>query len=614
MCGIAGIVDWEKDLKDARPVLEAMGRTLAPRGPDAGGFWQAGHVAFAHRRLIVIDPEGGAQPMVRRQGLHTYVLNYNGELYNTAELRSELESFGYRFSSRSDTEVLLVSYMHWESACVEHLNGIFAFAVWDDYNQTLFCARDRLGVKPFFYAQKGQALVYASELKALLATPYVEPVLDAAGLAEIFVMGPSRTPGHGIFRGVAELRPGFCLAYNRRGLSVRRYWSLKSHPHTDDTAHTAARIRELLEDTVERQLVSDVPVCVLLSGGLDSAAVTAFATAAYHRAGLGSLSTFSVDFAGNELHFKADDYQTNRDDPWVDKVSHLFATSHKKVVLDTPELVEGLPSSLIARDHPGMADVDTSLLLFCREIKKEATVAVSGEAADEIFGGYPWFHLPRELAAEGFPWIRKVPERLALLSPDLVNHMRATEYLADRYREALAEVPRLPGEDGKEARMRDLSYLNITRFLATLLDRKDRMSMAVGLEVRVPYCDHRLVEYVWNIPWAMKTTGGLPKGILRRALEDVLPPEVVTRRKSPYPSTHNPSYLKACRSWFVQLLDDPGSPLAGLLDREKARRLAAADTPFAGQPWFSQLMGPAQLFSYYVQLDYWLRSYRIRLV
>ncbi|MDA8334221.1 MAG: asparagine synthase (glutamine-hydrolyzing) [Peptococcaceae bacterium] len=613
MCGIAGIVDWETDLNRAQPELEAMGGALAPRGPDAGGFWLSDHAAFVHRRLIVIDPEGGAQPMVRREGLHPFVLNYNGELYNTAELRSELESFGHRFSSRSDTEVLLVSYIHWGSGCVDHLNGIFAFAVWDDYNQSIFLARDRLGVKPLFYVQRGMSLAYASELKGLLASARVEPVLDAGGLAEIFVMGPSRTPGHGIFRGIKELRPGCSLTYSRRGPRVRRYWCLESHEHPDDAAATAARVRELLEDTVERQLVSDVPVCVLLSGGLDSGAVTAFAAAARQKAGLGALSTYSVDFAGNELYFKADDFQTNRDDPWVDKVSRLFATTHQKVVLDTPELVEGLPSSLIARDHPGMGDVDTSLLLFCRKIKEKATVAVSGEAADEIFGGYPWFHLPQELAAKGFPWIRRVKERLGLLSRDLVEHIRAEEYLADRYRDALAEVPRLAGEDAFEARMRDLLYLNITRFLATLLDRKDRMSMAVGLEVRVPFCDHRLVEYVWNIPWSMKKCGGMPKGILRLALEGVLPVEIVSRRKSPYPSTHNPTYLKACRSWFLQLLDDPASPLAGLLDPGQARALTAEDTPFAGQPWFSQLMGLPQLFSYYVQLDFWLRRYRIRL-
>jgi len=609
MCGIAGLVDWEHDLTQSQPVLEAMGEALAPRGPDASGFWLSSHAAMAHRRLTVIDPEGGGQPMVRRQGPRTCVLNYNGELYNTAELRAELESFGYRFLSRSDTEVLLVSFIHWGSSCVDHLNGIFAFAVWDEYSQSLFMARDRLGVKPLFYARKGRSLVYASELKALFCAG-VEPVLDAEGLAEVFVMGPSRTPGHGLFRGVAELRPGCCLTYDRRGLTVGRYWSLESHAHPDDVETTAARVRELLEDTVQRQLVSDVPVCVLLSGGVDSGAVTAFATAARLKAGLGPLTSFSVDFIGNELYFKADDYQTNRDDPWVDIVSRRFGTNHHKVLLDTPELVEGLPSALIARDHPGMGDVDTSLLLFCREIKKQATVAVSGEAADEIFGGYPWFHLSQDLASPHFPWIKKVPERMQLLAPELVAYMRPEQYLADRYRDALAEVPRLPGEEAREARMRELLYLNITRFLATLLDRKDRMSMAVGLEVRVPFCDHRLVEYVWNIPWTMKTCNGMPKGILRQALEGVLPAEVVRRKKSPYPSTHNPAYLEACRRWFVELLDDPASPLAGLLHPDRARRLAARETPFH---WFSQLMGLAQLFSYFVQLDFWLRRYRIRI-
>jgi len=612
MCGIAGLVDWEQDLTQAQPLLEAMGRTLAARGPDAEGFWLSSHAAMAHRRLVVIDPEGGGQPMVRRQDGRTCVLNYNGELYNTAELRAELESYGYRFSSRSDTEVLLVSFMHWGSSCVDHLNGIFAFAVWDDLSQSLFLARDRLGVKPLFYARRGSRLVYASELKALFCAG-VEAVLDAEGLAEVFVMGPSRTPGCGIFKDVAELRPGCCLTFDRDGLALRRYWSLKSHPHPDDIQTTAARVRELLEDTVQRQLVSDVPVCVLLSGGLDSGAVTAFATAAYQKADLGPLTTFSIDFAGNERYFKADSYQTNRDDPWVDLVSGHFATRHHKVILDTPELVDGLAPALIARDHPGMADVDTSLLLFCREIKKHATVAVSGEAADEIFGGYPWFHLPQDLVSPHFPWIRKVEERMQLLHPELVAYMRAGEYLADRYRDALAEVPRLAGEDPAQARMRDLLYLNITRFLATLLDRKDRMSMAVGLEVRVPFCDHRLVEYVWNIPWSMKTCDGMPKGILRRALEGVLPEKVVKRQKSPYPSTHNPAYLEACRRRFVELLDDHASPLARLLDQRQARRLAQGETSFEGSPWFSQLMGLAQLFSYFIQVDLWWRHYRIHI-
>lgn len=611
MCGIAGWIDWGRDLTRQKSVLEAMGGTLANRGPDAEGFWFSRHAAFAHRRLIVVDPAGGAQPMIRRRGERQYVLVYNGELYNTPDLRSELVARGYTFQGHSDTEVLLISYIEWGESCMERLNGIFAFAVWDETEEKLFMARDRLGVKPLFFTLRGDSFIFGSELKTLLAHPEVRPEVGTEGLAEILVMCPGRTPGHGVFRGVDEIKPGYCLRFDRSGVSMRRYWKLTSRPHEDDLETTVEKVRALFKDTVRRQLVADVPVCTLLSGGIDSSAITAYAAEAFRDEGQGPIHTYSIDYVDNERYFKPNLFQPNSDAQWVDRVSKHLGTVHHTVLVDTPELVNSLKIAVRARDLPGMADVDSSLYLFCREIKKNATVALSGECADEIFGGYPWFHKREAMNSESFPWVRMIDERMQLLSPEIVELIRPGEYLERRYRETLEDVPYLPGDDSREARVRELLYLTINWFMATLLDRKDRMSMAVGLEVRVPFCDHRLMEYVWNIPWEMKNADGMEKGIFRRAMAGVLPEYVLSRRKSPYPKTHNPGYTRAVCRWLEQLLEDSSSPLLRLINVSKVRELLGADGAAITKPWYGQLMTGPQLFAYLIQIDTWLREYKV---
>lgn len=611
MCGIAGWVDWRRDLTGERHTVEAMGRTLSHRGPDDEGFWMSERAGLAHRRLIVVDPAGGCQPMVRRQGGKVFVIVYNGELYNTTELRRELQARGHSFDSYSDTEVLLVSYIEWGPGCLSRLNGIFAFAVWSEADQSLFLARDRLGVKPLFYAQRGSALLFGSEIKAILANPLVAAEVDAEGLAEIFLIGPARTPGFGVFRDISELRPAHYLLHSRAGTQVRRYWSLASAPHADDLDATVEKVRFLLKDTVRRQLVSDVPVCSLLSGGLDSSGLTAHAAAAHKGSGGAPLHTFSIDYVDNDLHFKANEYQPAADRDFIRLMVERTGAIHHQITIGQHALVDALSASVEASDLPGLADVDSSLLLFCREIKKDATVALSGESADEIFGGYPWFRWEETLEARNFPWARKVRERGSLLAPDLAARVRPDEHVRRRYEEAIAEVPRLESETGADARRREMFYLNITRFMPTLLDRKDRMSMASGLEVRVPFCDHRLAEYAWNIPWDMKFCDQMEKGVLRRALSDVLPGPVRTRKKSPYPKTHHPQYYAMVKSRFLDVAADRTSPLTPLLDADTVKEIVATDAAAFGPSWFGQLMGGAQLFAYLLEIDHWLRKYRV---
>ncbi|MEL7567888.1 MAG: asparagine synthase (glutamine-hydrolyzing) [Dehalobacterium sp.] len=611
MCGIVGWTDFSRNITDQVQVLAAMAERLIPRGPDASGYWFSEHAVFGHRRLVVVDPEGGNQPMIRASGNTQYVMVYNGELYNTEDIRQELLSRGYTFQGWSDTEVLLCSYIEWGENCLDKLNGIFAFAIWDEKKQHLFLARDRIGVKPLFYSQQGSSFFFASEIKAILAHPMVLPKIDREGLAEIFVMGPARTPGHGVFKGISELKPGHSMVVDRKGIRIQQYWSLVSSRHEEDLDCTISSVRDLLFDAIKRQLISDVPLCTLLSGGLDSSAITAVAAEVYQKEEKEPIRTFSIDYVGNEEHFKVNEFQPNSDTPWVKKVSEFFGTRHYSYFIDTPQLVESLYPAVLARDLPGMTDVDSSLFLFSCEIKKQATVGLSGECADEVFGGYPWFYRQNETETGTFPWSRRANERMHLFSPELLELIKPQQYMADRYQEALDEVPRFSGDNFEDARMREMFYLNLTRWMPTLLDRKDRMSMATGLELRVPFCDHRLVEYVWNVPWEMKYYQNREKGLLRQALKGFLPDDVLWRKKSPYPKTHNPAYLEAVRGLILQILEDKSSPLLLFINKEAVKELAWSVKVETNLPWFGQLMNVPQLFAFFIQVDYWLREYKV---
>lgn len=610
MCGIAGWISNDRDLREYRAVLRNMNETHAHRGPDEGGEWFSREAGLVHRRLIVIDPSGGKQPMVRTYGGEKYVLVYNGELYNTGELRSKLKRKGYEFCSHSDTEVLLVSYIEWGEDCVNRLNGIFAFAIWQKRAKKLFLARDRIGVKPLFYYPESRGIIFASELKTLLAHPEIDPQIGKAGLAEVLAMGPGRTPGCGVFRGVKELRPGYYLVQTPEGIRREQYWRLESGKHPDNIQKTMEKLRNLYVDTVDRQLVSDVPICTFLSGGLDSSAITVVAQNMLSD----QLHTYSVDYEDNDEYFEANEFQPESDNKWVKLVSEKANTVHHNVRISNENLVKYLYDAVMARDLPGMADIDTSLYLFCREVKKGFTVAVSGECADEIFGGYPWFYRDDDLNSTTFPWARKLDFKFNILDPEIRDHISPGEYVERRYREAISEVPRIPGESEKNNRMREMFYLNLTRWMPVLLDRKDRMSMYTGLEVRVPFCDHRLVQYVWNIPWEMKNYRGQRKGILRGALKGILPEKVRTRPKNPYPRTFNPAYFMGVKKWLQKILTDRQNPLHQVIDNQKLSELVEEGGEEMDVPWFGQLMRLPQLFAYLIQLNIWMKEYNVEIV
>ncbi len=610
MCGIVGWVNIKENLADYKTVIENMSETLKNRGPDVSGYYISENALLSNRRLIVVDPEGGSQPMTRTIQEQSFTIVYNGELYNTNEIRDNLQSKGYSFRSYSDTETLLASYMEWGSKCVDYLNGIFAFAIWDQFKRQVFLARDRMGVKPLFYSLKGDSFLFGSEIKALLAHPEVEPVVDQTGLLEIFGLGPARSPGNGIFSGINEIRPGYCLTFDYSGLKIWQYWKLENKPHTENLETTVEHVRSLFTDSVKRQLVSDVPVCTFLSGGTDSSAISAIAANFFNDNGCRRLKTFSIDYLENDIHFKPSLFQPNSDSQWTGLMVDYMGSDHHTVILDTPELAATLVDAVRANDYPGMADIDSSLYLFCREVKKHATVALSGECADEIFGGYPWYRRDEDIHANTFPWSKFVSERRKILSRELAA-LPLEDYVDAKYKESLAEVP-LTGDESKYARrMRELFYLNYHWFMITLLNRKDRMSMANGLEIRVPYADHRLVEYTWNIPPEYKFCDNMEKGLLRRALRPVLPDQILKRKKSPYPKTHNPSYTLAVQKWLREILDNRSAPIHQLINYKTVANIVNTGGASYEVPWFGQLMRGPQLIAYLIQLNIWLEEYKI---
>lgn len=612
MCAISGIIRFGGLDTEPAAAARKMAAVLKRRGPDDDGYYISpkSEALLVHTRLAVIDPENGAQPMFYAEGGRRLALVYNGELYNTAELRALLEARGHKFSTNTDTEAVLRAYAEWGADCLSRMNGIFAFAVWDEAARSLFIARDRIGVKPFYYTLYNGALYFASEIKGLLSCG-VPAELDAEGVREIMLLGPAIPCGSGVFKGVFELKPAECAVYDEHGLRKHIYWDYGCEGGTSESFdEVKEHVRSLVTDAITRQTVSDVPLCTFLSGGLDSSLISSVTARRFAEQGR-QLHTFSVEYRDNAKYFKAGKFQPNSDDEYIKIMAKYLGTEHHRVIIDTPELVEALYTSTEARDLPGMADVDSSLLLFCKKVREFSTVALSGECADEIFGGYPWYRDKDIRMTDGFPWSQSTAYRAGLTRREFVpNEKAAQEYVYAKYLDTIgrAESEGLPP---LEKRMREMMRLNMEWFMQTLLVRKDRMSMYWGLEVRVPFCDHRIVEYLYRVPWEYKDYLGREKGLLREAMSSWLPEEVLWRKKSPYPKTHNPSYTAAVRERLREELSQTRCPVLDILDRGEIERLMQHGDHVQ---WYGQLMNDPQIMAYIIQINHWLKINNIALV
>ncbi len=611
MCGIAGWFDGSVDFAQHRKTVGAMSASLGRRGPDDGGIYVSSPVCMIHRRLAVIDVENGRQPMTKVEGKRACTIVYNGELYNTSEIREELASYGYEFSTRSDTEVVLTAYMCWGGNCVEKLNGIFAFAIYDSKSRNMFIARDRIGVKPLFFYEYDKGLIFASEINCLLQNPLVRPVVDEQGLSELFLIGPGRTLGQGVYKNIGELLPGECAFYDGTKLYRRKYFRLTAREHTADAQQSIKEVRELLIDSIERQLVSDVPLCCFLSGGLDSSIISYTASEYNKRNGLKAIDTYSIDYEENDRYFQKSLFQPTPDSDFIGVMVDDIGSHHHSVIINNYDLFNALKLAVDARDLPGMTDVDASLLLFCDKIKEDFTVALSGECADELFGGYPWYHNRNILFEESFPWSRSLDIRRSILKNGFLPS--GEEYVRQKYLDTCTATEKLPTDSPLDARMREMFSLNFYWFMQTLLDRKDRMSMYNGLEVRVPFCDYRIAEYAFNLPWNIKAINGREKGIVREAFRGLLPDSIIDRKKSPYPKTHNPLYFELCASAVTEILNDKTSPLYSILDKNGVEEIIQHPEKISS-PWYGQLMRAPQILAYIIQLDYWFRKNSVEIV
>lgn len=633
MCGIAGFYqtdfDFTLDGKWEAKVI-AMKNSLLHRGPDDDEIFMSRHAAFGHTRLSILDIKGGRQPMTRQFMGRYATIVYNGEIYNTKELRDSLMKYDLEFSSTGDTELILNGYLVYGTDVFRYLNGIFAIAIYDHTFDVLVLARDHLGVKPLFYTFDHDICVFGSEQKAIFAYG-VKPEISKEGFQEIFGLGPARTHGNGIFKGINEVLPGHFLLvsnpydikelishktynpmhYPPTQLNFRTldqpYWKLKGQEHTDSYEETVDKVKFLVTDSIKRQMISDIPICTFLSGGLDSSLVSAICSKELNDKGK-ILNTFSFDFANNNTNFKPNQFQSSLDRPFVDIMVNHINSNHTYLECNNTIQIDYLEKAVDARDLPCMADVEASLLYFCSLVAPVNRVTLTGECADEIFGGYPWFHREDLLEIDHFPWSWDIEARGVLLKDDFLNELNLEDYTKNAYLKSVSRTPYVDGESPKERRQREIGWLNVQWFMATLLNRMDRTSMYSGLEARVPFADYRILEYVFNIPWDMKCHKGVTKSLLVEVGKDYLPYEILYRKKSPYPKTYDPQYETLLKSKLLDILADTSAPINSIIDKQKAVRFITKEYDY-GKPWYGQLMSGPQMIAYMIQVNYWMEKY-----
>lgn len=594
MCGIAGILDNKHHLENQQILFQEMIQSMKHRGPDDDGIYLEDHVALLHTRLAIIDTKRGRQPMT----IGHYTIVYNGECYNADEIKKQLLNENIEFTTSSDTEVILRAYIQYKEKCLSMFKGIFAFAIYDSFSKYLFLTRDQMGVKPLFYTFVNQTFLFASEIKTLLAYPLVQPIIDEDSIHQLIYLGPGKISGSGIFKNIYELKAGEYAIYDFSNLTIHSYFQLKSLPHLTNFHDTCTHLKEMIENIVEAQLKSDVPLGALLSGGLDSSILCAIASNILKKEKK-TLRTFSLEFEKDSDYFIPTHFQPSMDIVYIDLMVDTFHTNHTKITLKTSDLIDCLYQAVDARDLPGMADVDTALLCFSKEIKKYVDVVLSGECADEIFGGYPWF---KDSSSTYFPWTQNLEFRNSLLLDKY--KIDFNQYVSDLYQESIQEAP---VSAMQEKSTQQMTYLNLHWFMQTLLDRKDRMCMANSLEARVPYCDVDLMQYVYNIPWSFKEYHDQEKGLLRETMKDLLPEKILHRKKSPFPKTHHPAYLQILRNELSKLNDEP---LWKIFNKEEVFKLLHEESSV---PWYGQLMTTPQTIAYFLQINYWLKKYKIQI-
>lgn len=536
---------------------------------------------------------------------------FDGVIYNSEELKRELRGRGVKFTKGDVLEICLKGYREYGGDFFRKINGAFALALWDGKKRRTVLCRDKIGIKPLYYTRIRNKIFFGSKIQDVLEKSGIDAVVTKEGLCEIFALGPAKSRRNNIFQHIEEVLPAQYIVFESGKTEKSRYWQLESHVHEDTFPETVEKTAWLIKDAVKRQMQADVPICTFLSGGIDSSLVTAICAKELKKQGQ-QLDTFSFDFEGNQKYFKANAFQPSQDRPWVEKMVQYAGTKHRYLECDNEDLVSYLYKAVDAADLPCMADVEGSMLYFCEQTVKERKVVLTGEGADEIFGGYPWFYKEESFARRAFPWSFDMKTRQTLLLDEWIERLPMEEYAREAYEKTIADTPVLEGEKGREKRRREIAYLNLKWFMATLLDRMDRTSRYCNLDARVPFADERIVQYLWNVPWDMKYKNHTVKGLLRFAGEGLLPKDILWRKKSPYPKTYNPFYEKMLGEELKGVLARQDAPVKQFLDAEKVKRFLSSPSDY-GKPWYGQLMAGPQMLAYMLQVNYWLEKYKIKI-
>lgn len=536
----------------------------------------------------------------------SYAIVFHGELYNRDEILSNLKLKDYTFEVENDILTVLIGYIHYGINILEKLNGVYSFVIFDKDKNEILIARDRLGIKSLFYNIKDDIITFSTTIKDLFKFPNVKPIIDEYGLCEILGLGPARTSGCGVFKDIKEIKAGNYAIFNDNGFEEIEYWNLKSKEHTDTYEETVEKSYMLFKNSVENQMRNGNSCCSMLSGGLDSSTITSL----YSKTTSTPVKTFSFDYTDNNKFFKSSSFQPEEDKPWVEKVINYLKTDHTFLYCSCDDLLENLYTAVDAKDLPGMADIDSSLLYFLKEVKKNCDIALTGECADEIFGGYPWFHRKEFFEANTFPWSIDISTRKFIFNENVWNKIKVDEYIQNEYNKCIAEVPVLESENAEEKRRREIAYLNIKCFMPTLIYRLDKLSESADIVARAPFADYKIAEYIFNVPWNMKCPNNVVKGLLRDSCKEFLPDDILNRKKSPFPKTYNPNYEKLLIDEINKILEDVTSPVLPLLNIENLKLFMGSINEYKN-PWFGQLMSSPQMLAYIIQINYWLIKYNI---
>lgn len=524
-----------------------------------------------------------------------------GRIRNRLELLNELGCE----ADLNNAQLVLSAYRRWGVRYAEHIRGPVMTCIMDTANDYMVLTRDVMGEQPIFYAPgRDGRIVFSDHPDSLLKSACAEPVVDRQGLCEIFGMGPSRTPGRTPLRDVYTLEPGCALIGCDGKAKIWRYYVIPDRPHLENEEETVAHTRELLDKIMDQTAL--LRPGAMLSGGLDSTALTAMLCARNT-----GILTFSVDYRDNEADFRPNSFRPSMDSPYILKAVDTFSTRHHSTVLESASLAEKLEEAVSARGFPGMADIDTSLMLFAREIAGKSHRVVSGECGDEVFGGYPWFVLKEGVQHSCFPWSGSLKLRESILRCEIRRKLRLNEYVRNLWAMEMEASEINAATDEHDRKLKQMQRICFRTFMANLQERAVRMCGHYGVEVLTPLCDERLVEYVYNVPWKMKFMGGIEKGLFRAAVADLLPEDLLKRKKSPYPKTCSPIYTEIVRGLTMAMLTDKGAPIFEWVDRERLSDLAASDLDPAATPWYGQLMAGPQMLAYIWQVNRWLEDRNI---